>query len=164
VNAADNIGVTRVDLRVNGLTVGNSTAAPWQFSWNSLTVADGAVLLTAVAYDAAGNSTVSSAAAITVSNATGSNTALSLSITSPADGSIVFGNTTIATLAADSDTSASVTQRLYIDGALAATVTGSSLNYRWNANRARSGVHTIMVTATDAAANSTTRTVLVKRK
>src|SRR5207244_6791073 len=63
VNAADNIGVTRVDLHVNGVTVGSSTVAPWQFSWDSLTVAAGPVAVTAVGYDAAGISTTSVASA-----------------------------------------------------------------------------------------------------
>jgi hypothetical protein len=164
VNAADNIGVTRVDLRVNGVTVGNSTVAPWQFSWDSLTVADGAVLLTAVAYDAAGNSAESLAVTLTVSNSNTS-TSLSLNIISPADGAMVFGNTTITALAADSTTlTSSITQRVYIDGVLKVTAQGDTLNYRWNANKVRSGVHTIQVTATDDAGNGAIKQVQVTRK
>ncbi len=68
VNATDNIGVTKVDLRVNGTTVANDTLAPFQFSWDSTTVANGSVTLTAVAHDAAGNSTVSAGVALNVSN------------------------------------------------------------------------------------------------
>ena len=71
VNAADNVGVTRVELRVNGVTVGSGTAPPWQFSWDSRTVADGPVLLTAIAYDAAGNSAESFVVTVTASNASG---------------------------------------------------------------------------------------------
>src|SRR5262249_21666393 len=70
VNATDNVGVTRVDLRVNGNTVGTGNAAPFQFSWDSTTVADGTATLTAAAYDAAGNSSVSSGVSISVANGT----------------------------------------------------------------------------------------------
>jgi subtilisin family serine protease len=68
VNAADNVGVTRVDLRINGTTLASDTLAPYQFSWDSKTVANGNVTLSAVAYDAAGNSKVSTGVALTVSN------------------------------------------------------------------------------------------------
>ena len=55
VSATDTVGVTRVDLRVNGVTVATDTASPFQFTWNSATVANGSAQLTAAAYDAAGN-------------------------------------------------------------------------------------------------------------
>jgi chitodextrinase len=90
VNAADNVGVTRVELRVNGVTVGSGTAPPWQFSWDSRTVADGPVLLTAIAYDAAGNSTASLAVTVTASNASG-NVALASAGAVPSASSTLSG-------------------------------------------------------------------------
>jgi chitodextrinase len=90
VNAADNVGVTRVDLHVNGVTVGSGTAPPWQFSWDSRTVADGPVLLTAIAYDAAGNSTASLAVTVTASNASG-NVALASAGAVPSASSALSG-------------------------------------------------------------------------
>ena len=68
VNAADDVGVTRVDLRVNGATAASTNVAPIQFAWNSTTVPNGPVALTAVAFDAAGNSTTSTEIALSVSN------------------------------------------------------------------------------------------------
>jgi chitodextrinase len=164
VKAADNVGVTRFDLRVNGVTVGSSTAAPWQFSWDSLTVANGTVLLTAVAYDGAGNSTESAAAAIIVNNGLHTTTPLYVNLVAPANGTMVTGPTTITTVTGDTSTSAKITQKLYIDGALTATTSGSSLNYKWNAKRVAPGAHTILVTATDDAGNSATKQVQVNRK
>ncbi len=55
VSAADNVGVARVELHVNGNTVAVDSAAPYAFSWDSTGVANGMVNLEAVAYDAAGN-------------------------------------------------------------------------------------------------------------
>ena len=70
-SAADDVGVTRVDFLVNGSVVGSATAAPYQATWNSLLTADGAANLTAMAYDAAGNSTATAAVNVTVSNQAG---------------------------------------------------------------------------------------------
>jgi chitinase len=165
VNAADNVGVTRVELRVNGVTVGSGTASPWQFSWDSRTVADGAVRLAAIAYDAAGNSTESLTVTVTASNASGNGTTLpSLDFINPANGAFVSGPTPIKTIASDTRTSASITQKLYVDGVLKTIVKSNYLAYRWNASNVASGVHTILVTATDDAGNSTTKQVQVTRK
>ena len=160
VNAADNIGVTRVDLRVNGVTVASTNVAPYQFAWDSTTVPDGPVALTAVAYDAAGNSTTSAAIALSVSNTI----PLTVSIVSPTDGAVVTGSTQITTFATENGGSAGIMQKLYIDGKLKATVKNASLNYAWNAGKIAPGVHTILVTATDAAGHSTTKQVQVARQ
>src|SRR5205814_2295862 len=66
-NAADNVGVTRVELRANTTLVGTKTTAPYQFNWDSTTVADGSVTLTASAFDAAGN-TATATISVTVRN------------------------------------------------------------------------------------------------
>jgi len=64
----------------------------------------------------------------------------------------------------DTPNTATITQKLYIDGALTMTANGNSLNYRWNAKRVALGVHTILMTATDAAGHSTTKQVRDTRK
>ena len=68
--ASDNVGVTRVELLVDGALQGTDTAAPYSWSWNTTTVANGAHTLTSKAYDAAGNVGTSVAVAVTVSNGT----------------------------------------------------------------------------------------------
>jgi hypothetical protein len=69
--ATDDVGVTRVDFLVNGSVVGSSTVAPYTMSWNSLLKSDGPATITAIAFDAAGNSTVTSTINVTVSNQSG---------------------------------------------------------------------------------------------
>ena len=68
-NATDNVGVTSVQLLVDGVALGAPLlAAPYATTWDTTTVADGAHTLTAEARDAAGN--VGTAAVIvTVRNA-----------------------------------------------------------------------------------------------
>lgn len=56
VAASDNVGVVKVELRVNGTLVGTDTGAPVGFAWDSTGTANGSAMLVATAYDAAGNS------------------------------------------------------------------------------------------------------------
>jgi hypothetical protein len=158
VNATDNVGVKRVDLLVNGSIVGTSNIVPFQMSWNSASIPDGAATLTAKAYDAAGNSAVSAAKSVTVAN---DKTAPVLAITSPADGAKVSGNVTITTSVGDNNGTAGITQRLYIDGVLKSSVTGKPLSVKWNAKSSSVPAHTILVTATDVAGNTTSRQISV---
>jgi subtilisin family serine protease len=168
VNASDNVGVTRVDLLVNGATVATSNVGPWQFTWNSTTVANGSATLTARAYDAAGNVATSASVSVNVSNGSGTSasdtTPPVVSITSPSNGSTVSGKSAwIKASATDNSGAAGITQRLYIDTKLVSTVTGGSLSYNWNLRKVASGSHTIKVTATDAAGNAATVQVQVTK-
>jgi len=69
VTATDNVGVNRVELKVNGSTVAVDQAAPYQFSWDSAGTANGTATLVAVAYDLAGNAGASASVGVKVANA-----------------------------------------------------------------------------------------------
>jgi subtilisin family serine protease len=71
--AFDNIGVASVQFRVDGVSMATATAAPFSFAWDTKTVANGSHVVDAVAFDAAGNSSVSLADSLTVSNTTKGN-------------------------------------------------------------------------------------------
>jgi thermitase len=68
VVARDNLWVARVDLLVDGVVIASSSQAPYWFGWDSSTVANGRVQLTAVATDSSGNTKTSSTISLTVSN------------------------------------------------------------------------------------------------
>jgi len=151
--------VTKVELRVNGATVATDTTSPFGFSWDSTTVANGMVTLTAVAYDAAGNSGASAPVSVNVANVTPVTppplTPPVVRILSPVPGQLKGkGSVTISASATDNSSTAGITQKLYIDGALKTSVSGGSLSYSWNVNKLTSGPHTIQVTASDAAGSS----------
>jgi hypothetical protein len=60
-------GVANVTFRLDGTTVLNTdTSSPYSFSWNTSNVTRGQHKLTAVATDAAGNSTTSAAITVTI--------------------------------------------------------------------------------------------------
>lgn len=67
--ATDNIGVVGVQFQVDGTNLGTEdTTSPYSISWNTTTMANGSHILTAIARDAAGNTSTSSSVPITVSN------------------------------------------------------------------------------------------------
>jgi endonuclease YncB( thermonuclease family) len=69
-NASDNVGVASVQFKLDGSNLGSAvTASPYSISWNTTLASNGAHALTAMARDIAGNSAVSAAVNVTVSNA-----------------------------------------------------------------------------------------------
>lgn len=159
VSASDNVGVTKVELRVNGSLLATDTTAPYAFSWDSTKVANGMATLQARAYDAAGNAVSSASVAVNVANSsvvTTDTTPPSVSLTSPAASTTVKGrgSLTITSTASDNMGASGLKQALYIDNKLMTSVSGGALSYSWNLNKVSSGAHTINVVATDAAGNS----------
>jgi hypothetical protein len=68
-DATDDVGVAGVKFYVNGTQLGGeATTAPYSTLWDTTTIANGSVQLTAVARDAAGNTTTSSIVTVTVDN------------------------------------------------------------------------------------------------
>jgi hypothetical protein len=169
VAAADNVGVTKVDLFVNGALFVSDTVSPFGFSWDTAKVADGPVTLMAKAYDAAGNVSRSSSVSITVANDKQPPT---VAITNPANGSTVSG--TVNVNVTGQDNVEVVKTILTIDGKQVATVNGPSLSYSWNTGstggkwwKRRSttgGTSTLSAQAFDPAGNVATTTATVKKQ
>ena len=164
VGASDNVGVTKVELRVNGSVVASDVVAPFQFSWDTTQSGNGSATLTAVAYDAAGNSKTSTAAPVNVANnVVADTTPPVVSISNPTNGAKIGGNVSVTVAASDNSGSAGISQTLYIDGVLKSTGTGATLAYRWNTRKEAAGTHTIQVVAQDAAGNRATNSVAVSK-
>lgn len=166
VNAADNVGVDRVELKVNGTVVGIDNAGPYSFSWNTAGVANGMNTLVASAYDKAGNVTASAPVSINVANVTtppppvSDTTPPVVSIDNPVAGT-VSGTVGVSVKASDNSGAAAIKQTLYVDNTQVAQGNGGTLAYTWHSRRFTVGAHTLKAVAKDAAGNSTTATVTV---
>jgi Big-like domain-containing protein/fibronectin type III domain protein len=68
-DAADDVGVDHVEFLVDGAVVATDATAPYSVSWNSVTVTDGPVTITARAIDTSSNATTSTGRTVTVDNA-----------------------------------------------------------------------------------------------
>jgi hypothetical protein len=66
-NASDNIGIAGVQFKIDGIAIGaEDTTSPFSASWDAAQSAAGSHVVTAVARDAAGNSTTSAGITVTV--------------------------------------------------------------------------------------------------
>jgi thermitase len=164
VSASDNVGVSKVELRVNGAVVATDTGSPFAFSWDSTRVANGSANLQAVAYDAAGNAGASTTTTVSVSNTTvappppssSDTTPPSVTILNPTSSVVTSNFVTVSSGASDNAGAAGITQSLYINGVLKSTASGGSMSYRWNTRKLGAGTYTLQVVARDQAGNAAT--------
>ena len=150
-SAADNIGVVGVQFKLDGVNLGaEDTTAPYSIAWTTTTASNGGHTLTAVARDAAGNTTTAAGVAVSVDNAPPA-----VSIGAPAAGAMAAG--TIAVTADASDNLAVAGVQFLVDGApLGAEDVAAPFSADWNTATGGNGSHTITAIARDAAGNSTT--------
>ncbi|MBK6673101.1 MAG: TIGR03118 family protein [Proteobacteria bacterium] len=158
-SATDNIGVTRVvfNVRVGTTTteIATDTTAPYSASWATGSVANGAATLTAVAFDAYGNSTTSAGIAVTVNNVPDT-TPPTVSITAPTGGD-VSGTVSVTATAADN---IGVSQVQFLAGAtVIGTATTAPYTVQWN-TATFSGIQQLTAVARDGAGNTTTSTAV----
>jgi len=149
IAASDNAGASLVSLKVDGVLLGSSNVAPYNFSWNTALVSNSTHTLSASAQDAAGN-TSSALVSVTVNNFSDTSPP-TVYITSPAGGITVSGN--VSVLVNSSDNVAVTRVELYVDGALVISSTASPFTTKWNARKEKSGAHTLQCKAYDAAGN-----------
>lgn len=148
VSATDNVGVVKVEYYLDGVLQSTATSLPYNFSWNTLTSANGSHTLTAKAYDAAGNVGQSAGVAVTVFNDT---VAPTVAIASPSAGSTLSQTATVQISASDN---VGVTKvEYYLNGILQGTATASPYSFTWNTLTAVNGSYTLTAKAYDAAGN-----------
>lgn len=152
--ASDNVAVVGVKFQLDGSDLGAEiTASPFSFSWNSATATPGVHSLTAIARDAAGHVTTSAAVSLTVTD----QSAPSIVITAPTDGTKATG--IVAVTATASDNVAVVGVQFKLDGAnLGAELTTAPYAVNWNTVPVTEGSHTLTAVARDTVGNTTTST------
>lgn len=169
VSASDDVGVSKVEMWVNGTLLATDTSAPYGFSWDTTKSANGSAVLQARAFDAAGNSASSSTVTVNVANSTTSTVVADktppvVAIGSPRNGSRVLGTVKVTASASDDRGPGGLKLALFINGSRVASSSGSgSLTYSWNTSRISAGRYTLRVDATDAAGNVASSTVTVTR-
>jgi subtilisin family serine protease len=148
--ATDNVGVTKVELSVDGAAVSSTTYSTYTFSWNSTTQTNGSHTITVKAFDAA-NNVGSAAINISVNNVADSTPPVA-AITQPLGGSVVSRNIPVTVSATDNVAVARVS--IYIDNILLCTDSSAPYSCNWNTRKSAAGVHTITATAWDTAGNA----------
>ena len=155
--ATDNKGVVGVRFRV----VGPQPAAlrtpchhaDYSVSWDTTTVPNGSYTLTAVARDAAGNTTTSTPVTVNVDKTT----APTVSVTPPAGGATVSGTVTLSATASDNVGVEGVRFRVRRQpDSLDADATTADYSVSWDTTTVPNGSYTLTALARDAAGNTTT--------
>src|SRR5436190_2238542 len=152
--AADNVAVAGVQFLLDGANLSSEDiTSPYSISWNSATTTNGSHIITAIARDAAGNTTTSAAVAITVTN-TPDVTPPVVSITAPAAGNVI-GTVNVTASASDNIGVAGV--QFLLNGVnLGAESLSSPYSVSWNTLTTANGSYTLTARARDFAGNITT--------
>ncbi|UHG92665.1 Ig-like domain-containing protein [Spirosoma oryzicola] len=161
--ASDTDGtVAKVEFYNGSTKLGESTSAPYRFTWTS--VGAGNYALTAKATDNAGATTTSGTINIQVSNPTPTNQAPVVSLTSPANSATFTAPANVVLTASASDADGSITKVEFYNGT---TKLGesSSAPYQFTWNAVGAGTYSVTAKATDnagAVATSAAITISVK--
>jgi len=150
-NAADNVGVSKVEFYRSGVLLTASNVAPYQYGWDTTTIANGSYTLLAKAYDNSGNVAQSANVIVTVNNVVADKTAPTVSVTAPSNNATVGGTVSVTASASDNVSVSKV--EFYVNNALAATDTSSPFSYSWNTAMVTNGTYSIVAKAYDAAGN-----------
>ena len=159
VAASDNASVSRVDLYVDGVFLASDTTAPYSFSWDTRSAANGSHALVAKAVDAAGNVGTSATTAVTVSNVVADSTRPTAKITSTSKTA-----TTLTVVATATDNVGVARVDLFVDGALSSTRQAGPYTFAVDLAPLAGGTHNVFVRAWDAAGNgASSNTVRFKK-
>jgi hypothetical protein len=155
--AADDVGVVSVQFAVDGVNLGAPhTLAPFVVDWNSVTVPNGAHVLSATARDAAGNQQTATVS-VTVANDT---TLPDISLTMLEENAAVTGTIAFGAVASDDIGVAGV--QFAVDGInLGSEIAADPFQTNWNSTSVTNGAHVLTATARDAAGNQRTASVTV---
>ncbi len=156
-NASDNIGVARVEFLIDGTLAGSDASAPYAYSWDTTSSANGTRNLQARALDAAGNSASSAAISVTVTGGIEDTTPPTVNLTFPGNAATVSGTIALAATASDDFGVASV--EFFVDGATLGfgnqSAQAGPWTLDWNTTSASAGSHALSVIARDARGNQT---------
>lgn len=154
-NASDAVGVTQVELSLDGVLTVSSTQASASFTWDTRAFANGTHTLSARAYDAAGNVGSAPDVSVNVQNSvvvTADTTAPVAAITSPTAGTIVARSLKVYTQTTDNV--GVVRVELYRNGAFTASSATPDAVFSLNTNKWVDGPNLLQVVAYDAAGNA----------
>ncbi|MEO8682456.1 MAG: Ig-like domain-containing protein, partial [Vicinamibacterales bacterium] len=156
-NAIDPDGITRLEFYADNGLIGVATSPPYSVVWDTFKWPNGPRTLTARAYDTLENVSTSAGVAITVNN--GDGVPPTVSLTAPANGSLVSVTTLVKANATDNTNIASVE---FYDGAtLIGTDTAAPYEVPWDIATVVVGPHTLTAKASDGVNATTSSPVVV---
>ncbi|MBP9852472.1 MAG: hypothetical protein QG629_332 [Patescibacteria group bacterium] len=155
VQANDNIKVAKVEFYVDGSLVGTDETQPYEYNWATSGETNARHVVMAKAYDAAMN-VASAQLSYTTLNKQKDTTAPTVTVTSPANGSLVKGIVSMRANATDPSAIAKV--EFYVGTTLVGTDDTRPYSFDWDASKS-SGVEKITARAYDVTGNVNTSSI-----
>lgn len=143
--ATDNVGVSMVEFYRNGTLQAAVNAPPYSYNWNTVNSTNGSYILSAKAYDAAGNIGQSTNVSVSVINDTAPPI---ISINSPIDNATLSG--TVAVTATASDDLGVSKVEFYVNGGLTSTSSAAPYSYNWDTTSVANGLYNLVAKAYDS--------------
>ena len=153
VSASSSLGISFVELSVDGVPLAIDPSYPYTFSWDTGSEALGSHTLTATAQDTSGGTESTLIHVTVITGNPEDEIPPDVSITYPQMGAVVSGIVSVSVNANDNVEVAKV--ELYVDGNLTATSTSAPFTMEWNTDETPGGQHIIQAKAFDAAGNNT---------
>jgi len=146
--ATDNVGVSRIEVYIDGNLVNTVYASPYSYAWDTTSAANGSHSVVVKAYDSA-NNVGQASVSVTVNNPLlVSAQAPTVFIQSPSNGSTINGNAWVTASAFDN---VKVTQvAIYMDGVMLYSGSVAPYSLQLNAKKLSKGAHTITAKAWDS--------------
>jgi fibronectin type 3 domain-containing protein len=149
-NASDNVGVTKTEFYRDGIVFTNITGSPYSTSFDTRTLANGSHTFLAKAYDAANNNNSSSVTVLV------DNSAPTVTLTQPINGSTVSNIITLAASASDNSGGSGLSRvEFYCDSLITPLGMDGSAPYTnsFDTRTIPNGTHNLHCRAYDAAGN-----------
>jgi C1A family cysteine protease len=156
VNAQDNVGVTHVNFYVDTIFAQTNLAAPFIHQMDTTQYSNGPHTIGAVAYDAAGNSTLET---ITVTVQNTDTEPPKVKVSSPVSGSTVKGVVNFNAIATDNIGVKKVA--FYVDSILQSTDSASPYSVSLDTTKFSNGQHTLKVIGYDTSNNVSEHSITV---
>lgn len=159
-SASDNVAVGKVEFYVDGVLLATDTEPLYRTTWDTTPLANGSLhTLTAIAYDTSKNKTTSAPVSVTIDKVPPT-----VSITNPANGSVVGVSTTV-TITANATDDVGVKQvNFRVNNTVLCKDTTAPYSCEWIVPATTGVSYTIFATATDKAGNTARSTVKVTPK
>jgi subtilisin family serine protease len=139
-NATDNVGVSYVSFKVDGVYLASPSSPPYSAVWSSAFATNGSHTIVAYAYDAAGNFGASAPVSVTSSNGP------AVRITAPAGGAHLSGSTVVG---AQTVAGATLVE-FFADGRYVGAAFNAPYTVTWNTRLATNGSHSLTAQAYDS--------------
>ncbi len=152
-NAADNVGVGKVDFYLGGQIQSSDTSSPYSATISTSGLAPGTYAVFAQAFDTTNNMTQSSSVNIVIPQPADT-TRPTVSLTAPANNASVTSGSTLTVSANASDAGGIARVDFYIDNELKASDTSSLYSQSVVMTGINPGNHTVFARAYDAAGNT----------